>query len=265
MELLTTDAFAAWYSALPPAPAEDVAATIEVIVELGARDGASAQGAARSTPKEAPGSSDALLWYEHPLVSQRGGIDFAKHIPPELVRFTQEYGRFSGYVKRVTKHLGSKPFVARLARLSPEGAATVHGAVERIRRLAWQRPVAVSDYQLRKMRRSTAPSAADLAALERLVDTSEVREAYFAALATAGFDIEDVPPTPAALREITLRSTPPGLRILYGIDETKDRGLVVLGEWLDRSFYGDSVRKAEATWGDFLGGRPLTIQAAAPR
>jgi len=30
--------------------------------------------------------------------------------------------------------------------------------------------------------------------------------------------------------------------------------LFVLGEWLDRSFYGDSVRRAERSWKQFLDG-----------
>jgi hypothetical protein len=77
--------------------------------------------------------------------------------------------------------------------------------------------------------------------------------------------VVEVPPHSAALREITLRSTAPGLRLLYGIDEPKNRGLVVLGEWLDRSFYGDAVRRAEAVWGQFLEGRPLSTQTAGAR
>ncbi len=36
LELLTTDAFANWFSALEEGPAEDVAATLEVIVQLSA-------------------------------------------------------------------------------------------------------------------------------------------------------------------------------------------------------------------------------------
>ncbi len=57
-ELLTTDGFATWFSALESGPAEDVAATLEVIVQLGTRT-------------EAPGSSRPLLpaGTKHPLIS----------------------------------------------------------------------------------------------------------------------------------------------------------------------------------------------------
>ena len=49
-----------------------------------------------------------------------------------------------------------------------------------------------------------------------------------------------------------MRTPPPGLRLLYGIDPRRNRGLVVLGERMDRSFYGDSVRIAERQWQEFL-------------
>jgi hypothetical protein len=251
LQLLTTDAFAAWFSALPAVPAEDVAAMLEVIVQLGTRT-------------EAPGSSDTLLWYEHPSLAQRPLPDMSKRLPSELVKFTQDWGRFNGYVRRVIKHLESPQFVGRLARLSADDAATVAMAVARLRRLAWARPMALSEFQLRRLRPPTFDATA-VAALAGFADVSEAREAYFVALAAAGFEIVDVPQHTAALREITLRSTAPGLRLLYGIDEPGDRGLVVLGEWLDRSFYGNAVRRAEALWNQFREGRPLSTQPAGPR
>jgi hypothetical protein len=253
LDLLTTDGFAAWFSGLAEGPAEDVAATLEVIAQLGART-------------EAPGSSDLLLWYEHPSLASRRLPDTFERLTPEIVKFSQEYGRFNGYVRRVVKHLESPPFVARLSRLSPADAAAVADAVGRIRRLATTRVLSLSDlYASGRLSPLRPPSPSAAAAFGRIVDTSEVRACYFAALAAAGFDVADVPPQTAALREIALRSTAPGLRVLYGIDEAKNRGLVVLGEWLDRSYYGDSVRRAEALWAQFLDGRPLATQAVERR
>ncbi len=245
LKLLTTDAFAQWFSALPAGPAEDVAATLEVIVQLG-------------TGTEAPGSSEWLLWYEHPSLSQRP----LPLPPPEFVKFWQDWGHFNGYVRRVIKHLESTQFLARLRRLSPGEAAAVAAAVERLRRISKTRTLALSEFVPRRLRASSGPSAA---ALARFADVSEVRESYFAALAAAGFEVADLPLRSSALREIALRSTAPGLRLLYGIDERHNRGLVVLGEWLDRTFYGDSVRRAEALWGQFLEGRPLPTQPAGAR
>lgn len=257
LDLVTTDAFAAWFQALAAGPAEDVAATLEVIVQLGTR-------------AEAPDSSDALLWYEHPSLSQLlrrpPFVDFEKRASPEFLKFTQEWGRFHGYVKRVVKHLDSAPFLARLARLSSRDAASVAAAVERIKQMAKTRMLGFSEFQRkRNLHPFRTPSEFETTALARFVDVSEVRDAYLQALAAAGFEVVDLPPHPAALREISLRSTPPGLRLLYGIDVKRNRGLVVLGEWLDRSFYGDSVRRAEAVWGQFLEARPLSTQPASGR
>ena len=256
LDLVTIDAFATWFQALAAGPAEDVAATLEVIVQLGTR-------------AEAPGSSDALLWYEHPSLSQVSWPpfrDIEKRVSPELLNFTQEWGRFHGYVKRVVKHLESAAFVARLARLSSKEAAVVAAAVERIKRIAKTRLLGVSEFGAKgHLNPFRSPSEFQIRALARFVDVSEVRAAYLQALAAAGFEVVDLPPHPAALREIALRSTPPGLRLLYGIDQKRNRGLVVLGEWLDRSFYGDSVRRAEALWVQFLEGRPLSTQPAFAR
>jgi hypothetical protein len=253
LELLTTDGFATWFSGLAAGPAEDVAATLEVIVQLGTR-------------AEAPGSSEWLLWYEHPSLSQRSPADLSERLAPEIVKFSHDWGHFNGYVRRIVKHLESTQFVVRLSRLSPADAATVTEAVRRIRRLAKTRLLSLSDLQTHgRLSPFRSPSPSTAAALARVVDVSEVRECYFAALTAAGIEVVDMPPHTGVLREITLRSTPPGLRLLYGIDEPKARGLVVLGEWLDRSFYGDSVRRAEALWAQFLEGRPLATQAIGAR
>jgi hypothetical protein len=40
---------------------------------------------------------------------------------------------------------------------------------------------------------------------------------------------------------------------------------VVLGEPLDRCFYGDSVRRAERTWQEFLNGELRATQPARAR
>jgi hypothetical protein len=246
-ELLTTDVFAQWFSALDDQAAEDVAATVEVIAQLG-------------TNTEAPGSTEWLLWYEHPSMS--GRVQQAS--PEQRERFEQgfrlanEWGAFLGYVRRALKHLESPPFVGRVGRLSPGDAAAVAGAVSRIRAALKARQLAMSRLV------GTRP-ALDQQAFQRVLDLTDVRHWYFAALAAAGFAVEDVPAHSPALREIALRTRGPGLRVLYGIDAPGARGLVVLGEWLDRSFYGDSVRRAEQLWQQFLGGTLAAIRPATAR
>jgi hypothetical protein len=247
--LVTTDAFAAWFSALDDGAAEDVAATLEVIAQLGTRT-------------EAPGSSEWLLWYEHPLVLSRS-IVLSSHpqLSPEVMKALHDWGTFVGYVKRVIKHLESPQFVARVGHLEPRNAAAVADALARIRKVSKSRQLGLGEWQRKRLsgQQKHAP------ALERFLDLTEVREAYFAALAAVGFDVVDVPAHSPALREISLRARAPGLRLLYGVETRHNRGLVVLGEWLDRSFYGDSVRRAEEVWRRFLDGRLRATQPAGSR
>jgi hypothetical protein len=245
LTLRTSDEFAGWFAALDQATAEDVATTLEVIAQLGPE-------------KEAPGSSDWLTWYEHSSVSDRlRGLLPYQHprapVNPALARFVREWGVFNGYARRAIKHLESPAFAARLRQLDATSAAAVAGAVARIKKATTKRLLVVSE-KWRKLHPYVARPATprEEAALSALTDVREIRDAYFAALAAAGFEVADVPAHSPALREIGLRTPPPGLRLLYGIDPATNRALVVLGERFDRNFYGDSVRLAEQRWREFL-------------
>ena len=77
---------------------------------------------------------------------------------------------------------------------------------------------------------------------------AELRRIYFDVLAAAGFELTDLPAHSLALRELSRRLPAPGFRLLYGVDAERERSLFVLGERLDRSYYGDSVRRAERLW-----------------
>lgn len=240
MELLTSEDFARWYAALDERTAEDVAATLEVIVQLG-------------TEKEAPGSSEWLTWYEHPSLSARlRELHPHRGVDARRLQSIHDWGVFNGYARRVIKHLESRAFVERLGQLPAAAATAVRDAVTEIRRTVTRRNLMMSDYMGKTRLWTRAPTAAEAIELGRLADVQEVRDAYLTALGAAGFDVVDVPAHSPALREIALRAPPPGLRLLYGIDVRRNRGLVVLGERFDRSFYGDSVRRAERLWQEFL-------------
>jgi hypothetical protein len=244
VELRTSEEFARWFAALDERVAEDVAATLEVIVQLG-------------TEKEAPGSSEWLTWYEHPSLSARlHELHPLRGVDPRLRRSLDEWGAFNGYARRVIKHLESRAFVERLGQLPFAAAAAVRDAVAEIRRTVTRRALMLSDYKGKMKLWTRAPDATEAVELGRLADIQEIRDAYLTALAAAGFDVIDVPAHSPALREIALREPPPGARLLYGIDVRHDRGLVVLGEYFDRTFYGDSVRRAERLWQEFLTGGP---------
>jgi len=232
LELVTTEAFAEWFAALDDAAAEDVATALDLASELGPE----------RTP---PGSRELLLWFEHPCVAD---FAFANALAWEL----EEWGAFRGYAERVLAKLESPRFVARLAHLRGSESARVLKAVQRIRRLADPR----SRWALHVVRSRFGSS--ELAREEDA--TSELRRLYFEVLEAAGFALTD-PPVPArALYELSRRAPGPAFRLLYGVDAARGVGLVVLGERLDRSYYGDSVRRAERLWREFLEGTLSNVE-----
>lgn len=227
LEVLTTDEFGEWFRSLGDEAAEEVAVALEVVERLGAS-------------RAAPGSSEWLLWYEHP------GFE---RLDLRLVQRAHEWGAVREYAERVLVQLQSPRFVRRLTRLSPSEAGAVLEAVEKIRRAS----------ALRWPPRYAPAGAASPGPTEAGCD--ELRRWYFEALASAGFEVTDVPAHSSALRELSLRSVAPNLRLLYGVDEARSVALFVLGERLDRSFYGDSVRRAERAWRQFLEG---SVRAQGP-
>ena len=65
-----------------------------------------------------------------------------------------------------------------------------------------------------------------------------------------------------ALGVMITRVTPP-LRVLFGIDATAKRLVALLGEPLDRAYYGDSVRFVETRWARYQE-RAVRARAGAP-
>jgi hypothetical protein len=238
LKMLTSDPFAEWFAALDDQAAEDVATALDVIEQLG--------------PAQAPpGSRESLLWYEHPspIVSRF-------HLEGSPAWDIEAWGCFRDYAKQVLGQLESARFAARLSRLGPQQAATVLGAIRQIKRAA--------DPRLRwTLKLAGDPFGVAAKVLPESACT-EVRRLYFEALQAAGFEIADVPAHSLALREFSRRVPAPAFRLLYGVDVERETALVVLGEWLDRSFYGDSVRRAERLWKQFVDGH-LAVQPAPAR
>jgi hypothetical protein len=167
-----------------------------------------------------PGSRESLLWYEHPDVSRFGGS-------ASLAWELEDWGAFRDYAHQILAKLESPRFAARLARLDSGDARRVLASIREIKR--------ASDPRFR-WRLTLNGDPRTLAAGMRPEDACEaLRRTYFAALETAGYR---APPFP----------------LLYGVHPERETALFVLGEWLDRSFYGDSVRRAEKAWKQFLDG-----------
>jgi hypothetical protein len=233
LQVLTTDEFAQWFGALDEKDAEDVATVLDVIAELG--------------PVRAPRESrESLLWYEHSSVAtfQHGR---------SAAWVLEDWGSFREYVQKILKALESPRFVARLANLPSKEAALVFESIQSLKR---------SIDPLKRWTLQSHPNAPRGMGDRGEDPRSETRRLYFAALEAAGFSAIDVPAHSLALREVSRRLPTPAFRVLYGVNVENETALVVLGEWLDRSFYGDSVKRAEKTWKQFLDGNlPLVAQA----
>jgi hypothetical protein len=232
LELLTTEAFAGWFTELADDDAEDVATALEVIERLG--------------PEQAPPESrESLLWYEHKSVANFGLFDV-------LAADLETWGSFRDYTKRILTQLEAPRFAARVARLATGDARKVVQAIARIRltadpRLRWS-------LELQNERaRLAGPARAENA-------FAAVRRLYFEVLEAAGFAVTDPPVHSRALREFSRRTPAPAFRLLYGVHAERRIALVVLGEWLDRSYYGDSVRRAERLWQGFLMGELTELE-----
>jgi hypothetical protein len=235
LSVLTTDEFAEWFATLDDPTAESVATAVEVVEQLG--------------PQRAPPASrESLLWYEHPSVS-------CFEVPGSLSWQLEAWGAFREYARKALVQLESKRFVSRLMSLSPADAETVLRSIRRIRR--------VSDPRARwSLKRRAALLASD----SRVEDArEEVRRLYFEALGAAGFSLTDVPAHSLALRELSQRFPPAGFRLLYGVHAERETALFVLGEPLGRTFYGHSVRRAEALWRQFLDGTLRDVEPAQLR
>lgn len=232
LQILTTDEFAKWFGALDDAFAEDVATALDVVEELGPE-------------RAAPGSRESLLWYEHPAVSRFGAADL-------LSWDLEAWGCFRDYAQQVLARLQSPRFAARLARLGAKEASEVLRTIERIKRAT--DPRARWTLRLHETRHGVARVRPEEAC-------ADLRRLFFAALEAAGFQATDAPVHSTALRELARRGPGPAFRLLYGVDAERSIALFVLGERLDRSFYGDSVRRAEKMWRQFQEG---TLQAIEP-
>jgi hypothetical protein len=214
LEVLTTDEFATWFAALEDGAAEDVDTALEMLAKSGPR-------------RAAPGSSEWLLWYEHPDA-------------PEIV-LVDDWAVFHDSAKEVVARLESPDFAAKLRALPTVEAGRVMIALDVLRMASAAR------------RRGLAMVAASAWSGGGAGDPyAALRGAYRTVAAAAGLAIDDRPLQSSALREMTLRSGASRLRLIYGVEARREVALIVLGERLDGAFYGDSVRRAERAWRQFL-------------
>jgi hypothetical protein len=168
-----------------------------------------------------PASSDLLLWYH----SSSGRGDLDRYYGPDMIEYAQQ-------ARRVLTHLSSEPAQRRLTEVSAERAARV--AVR----------MALIGERTRRWRHGLGGES-NRSRLELMDDYRAVLEA----LALSEPKREAPQQT---LRELSFSHCEPGMRVLYGVDASNGRALLILGEVLDRRAYGPSVRRALSVWRQFL-------------
>jgi hypothetical protein len=226
-ELTVTDEFERWFGALGESEAEQVTAALDLVGEAGPT----------LDPVKA---SRLLLWYDG-MVQDNGPCQFAVEWQARVGASAVDSLRaLMLWQRQVVRCLESPAVLSRLDRLDPASAARALDAVERIKNRvrALRTQISIGTFLPRQGER-TAPAASGEDAVKRALED---------VLRSVGLCANDCVDAASGLRELTIATEPVRLRVIYGIDVPRRRVLVLLGEALDRTYYGDSVRWAEARW-----------------
>ena len=246
-EITPSDEFSAWFEALSPAAAEEVAGALDLLAEAGV-----ALGPSRTRR--------ALLWYDGCGGSALdlpswGGRDLAS-----LLDSIDDVRELLLWQREVVRCLESAIFRERLARLEREPAGV---ALLAISKLQERLKAARSRIQLEQS--AWPPRVRALPVLAERASSSEPRrrleegeepsrglkEAFFDVLRLVGLEPARLMNSPSGLCELTVGSTDPPLRVLFGLDARSQKLVLLLGEPLTRQYYGDSVKLAERRWSDY--------------
>jgi hypothetical protein len=241
-QITPSNEFATWFEALAPELAEEVACALDLLAEAGV-----ALGPSRT--------SRALLWYDgsgggettDAWDSLRTGVDAARSFADvrEVLLWHRE----------IVRCLDSEAFRQRLAQLQPQAASLALVAVENLKvrlkaaraRTSLQSSAALFPRSaLATLEALTAREARVLA--ERFAPENALKEPFFEVLRLVGLEPTQMMNSPSGLCELTIASTEPRLRVLFGLDAPGQRIVALVGEELKRSYYGDSVQLAERRW-----------------
>jgi hypothetical protein len=241
-EISVTREFEDWYQALGAESAEKIAAELNVLERLGPE-------------LDAERASPLLLWFDglregEPLSAS--GLGESGWELSHLLRRQHE----------ALRCLETPNFLARFLKLEPRQARRGHELIDDLRA-----SVRAAQLQLALSRRQ-APLAIVLAASRAPLPPGEggwpgegVQAALLEVLSLVGLRLQDVADRSSGLRELTVASLAPAHRLLYAIDAPRRRILAILGEALDRAYYGDSVRLAERRWRDYCRTLPVSSEA----
>jgi hypothetical protein len=239
-EVIPEPEFSAWFETLPDPFAEEVAA----VVDLTASVALSPERLSRS-----------LLWYDGTGNGSRPLLDLAGR-PLELRETPALRLRdYLGWQQEVVLCLESASFRERLIQLDAARSESALALVELLKR------------RLHAARLGTTLNPwhpAPVFQAARHGEWAGVREAFDELLKTMGLASQHVLGSGSGLRELTLSNMQPSLRILFGLDFPGKRLIAILGEALDRSYYGESVRRAERRWQDYLTNQARNLEQRRP-
>jgi hypothetical protein len=219
-EILVEPEFNAWFEALPDPFAEEVTAALELTASAG--------------PALAPERLNRLLlWYDG-TGSGTQLVDLAGEPLALRAASGRAVGIYLGWHHDVVQCLESETLRQRLGRLPDAAGAHALLLVERLQRL------------LRAARFSSSHAPRGDSSWEPL------RATFAELLALLGLSAAEALGTESGLRELAICNVRPELRVLVGLDHANRRLLAILGETLDRAYYGDSVKRAERRWRSYL-------------
>jgi hypothetical protein len=226
-ELVPEPEFSAWLERLTEAEAEDVVGALEVVARA-------------DDALEPPGVSRALLWFD----GTGAGASPFRALPGLELRLAAAADGFRALVawqRELVSCLDSSAFRRRLERLSPAVAARalsnveeLRGELKRFQQVLWVQ-LGAGTLSLQQLERRRAAIKREFVSVLTLLG---LEPGHFIALANG-------------LRELTLTRVRPALRILFGVDAAAQCLIVLRGEALTRTYYGDSVRLAEARWASY--------------
>jgi hypothetical protein len=213
--------FSAWYEALPEPIAEEVATAIDLVASAGGL----------LAPEKL---SRLLLWFD----GTGSGLDLpgleglvASDHPALSLSLARGYLMWH---QEVVLCLESQVFQERLGQLEPAHAAQALSLVERLQR----------KLQAARLSGTLGVWRPGLTA----ADSSGLRAAFLDLMSLMGLEPQLVLGSGSGLRELAITNLEPQLRVLFGLDFPARRLIAILGEELNRSYYGDSVKRAEQRW-----------------
>lgn len=234
--------FSAWFEGLPEPLAEEVATAIDL----------AASASSGLAPERL---SRLLLWFDGTGSGSGESLGLAGLALQNLEHATAlPVERLRSYLlwhEEVLLCLQSAPFLARLERLEAARAEQALAQVEQLKQ------------KLRAARLAGSHVALRAATVNERVLLS-LRTAFEELLQLVGLEAKLLLGSGSGLRELCIDNVRPQLRVLFGLDFPAKRLIAIVGETLDRRYYGDTVRLAEQRWQAYLARRGGELEKGAP-